>query len=72
MDTHVLGTLHQLHRRLSELTGMIRALHDEVKEIRQTGVAINFELVEEEDMEEETSESGEESAASGDSATTWP
>ena len=26
MDTHLLGTLHQLHRRLNELTEMLQAM----------------------------------------------
>lgn len=73
MDTHVLGTLHQLHRRLHELTALVQALHEEVKEIRQTGVAINFGLVEDDGEEDEdTDESGEGSTESEESATTWP
>ena len=74
MDTHLVGSLHQLHRRLDELTEMIKALQDEIKELRQTGVAINFHVGDDEEEEEEESEeeSREESEGSGESANTWP
>lgn len=72
MDTHLVGSLHQLHRRLDELMGLIRGLQEEVKEIRQSGVAINFQLGDDEEEEESEEESGEESEGSGESANTWP
>lgn len=71
MDTHLVGSLHQLHRRLNELTEMIKALQEEVKELRQTGVAINFHVGDNEEEESEE-ESGAESEGSGESANTWP
>ena len=74
MDSHLLGSLHQLHRRLDELTGLVKQLSEEVKEIRETGVPINFQIAasDEEEEEESEDESEEESEGSGESANTWP
>lgn len=67
MDSHLLGSLHQLHIRLDALTELVKQLGEEIKEIRQTGVAINFQVEESDDDDEEESE-GE----SGESVNTWP
>lgn len=82
MDTHLLGSLHQLHVCLNELTEKLRALHEDVREIRRAGVgiAVDFGLVmadeeeaDTEDGEDETIDDGEEeSEESVDSAHTWP
>jgi hypothetical protein len=69
MDTHLVGSLHLLHRRLDQLTEMLKALQDEVKELRQTGVSINFHVNSDEEADEE---SGEESEGGVESVNTWP
>ena len=74
MDSHLLGSLHHLHRRLDELTELVKQLSEDVKEMRQTGVAINFQVAGSDEDEEGGSEdeSEEGSGGSGESANTWP
>jgi hypothetical protein len=71
MDTHLAGTLSRLSVRLDNLFSMVEKIAEEIKEIRQTGVAVNFQIASDSgDTEEESpSETGTEST---DSANTWP
>ena len=70
MDTHLVGSLRHVHRRLDELMQLLSSLSDDVKEIREAGLAINFHVGS--STQGESEEESEESEESGESATTWP
>ena len=74
LDPNMLGVVATIHRRMDEMIELIKALSEEIKEIRQTGVAINLQVANSDDEEESggEEESGEESSESSDSANTWP
>lgn len=73
LDPNMLGVVATIHRRMDEIIEMIKSLSEEVKEIRQGGVSINFQVdTDEEESESEEDDSGEGDNESSDSASTWP